>query len=275
MGEIFMRTAILSAAILAAIPIASASAADMPVKAPPAAPPAVFSWTGFYVGGEFGGGESRTDSIRNVGNASFPAGFTETIDESGFLGGVDIGANYQINQFVLGVEGDWQGSTLSSNDSVASPLVPGRFTVENREVDWVSTVTGRVGWAWDRWLLYAKGGGAWRHVNDSASNETFSGAGVLLTNQTVNSETESGYVVGGGVEWAFSQLVSLKAEYDWYDFGSGPSTGGVCLAGAGCGGAGAIVAPGESTNTSRQMWEVKGGINIHWNFLSGAIATRD
>lgn len=267
-----MQREIIVIAALAGLIATPVFAADMPLKAPPP-PPQIFSWTGFYIGGEFGWGESRTNSVRNVGNASFPVGFAETFDESGVLGGFDVGANYQINQFVLGVEADWQASGVSGSQTVASPLVAGRVTVEDREVNWVSTVTGRIGYAWDRWLLYAKGGGAWRHVNDSASNATFSGAGVLLANETLNSETMSGYVVGGGLEWAPSQLVSLKLEGDWYDFGSAPSAGGVCQFG-GCGGPGAIVAAGETTNTSREMWEIKGGVNFHLNFLSGGMAAR-
>lgn len=262
-----MHQKIITVAAFAGLIATPVLAAEMPVKAPP--PP--FSWTGFYIGGEFGWGESRTHNVRNVANSSFPVGFEETIDETGIMGGGVLGANYQINQFVFGIEGDWQGSGVSAREDVPSPLVPGRVTIENREVNWVSTVTGRVGWAWDRWLLYAKGGGAWRRVNESASNLTFNRAGVLLADSTVNPATQSGWVVGGGVEWAASELISFKLEGDWYDFGSGSSTGGVCLSG-GCGGAGAIIAPGETTNTSRQMWEIKGGFNIHFNSFFGATA---
>ena len=255
---------------------AVANAAEMPVKAPaaqqPAPPP--FSWTGFYIGAEFGWGESRTESIRNVGNTTFPVGFTQTIEHNGVLAGGEVGANYQINQFVIGVEGDWQGAGISGTNNVASPLVAGRFTEEAREVNWVATVTGRAGVAWDRWLLYAKGGAAWRRVNQSASNTTISGAGVTLASESVFADTQSGYVVGGGLEWAFSEQVSVKVEGDWYNFGSAGSTGGICNFG-GCGGAGAIVAAGEVTDTTREMWEIKGGVNIHFNFpYGGAVAAR-
>lgn len=269
-----MHRKFIATAMFAGLIATPVFAADMPVKAPPPPPAPVFSWTGFYIGGELGWGDSRTNDVRNVGNATFPVGYTSTIDESGVMGGVDIGGNYQIQQFVLGVEADWQDASISSSETFASPLVAGRYTVENRDIDWVSTVTGRVGWAWDKWLLYAKGGGAWRRVNGSASNTTYSGANVLLAQQTVNAETQSGYVVGGGLEWAQNQFVSWRIEGDWYDFGSGPSPGGLCQFG-GCGGAGALVAAGETTNTSRDMWEIKGGVNIHFNFLSGAIAARD
>lgn len=270
-----MKKTVFGLVAVSALITGPAMAADlrMPVKAPPAPIAQVFSWTGFYIGGEVGWGESRTDTVRNVGNNNFPAGFTGTFDQSGVLGGGVLGANYQINQFVLGVEGDWQASGIKGHASIASPLIAGHVTEENREINWVATVTGRVGLAWDRWLLYAKGGAAWRRVNESATNTTFNTAGAVLSSNSVNPETQNGYVIGGGLEWAFTDLVSMKLEGDWYNFGSGPSAGGICITG-GCGGSGAIVAAGENSNTSREMWEVKGGVNIHFNFLSGGLASR-
>ena len=262
-----MRNYLVSLIAIAAMPVATASAADMPLKAPPPPPSVIFSWTGFYLGTEFGWGQTHTDAVRNIGNATFPAGFSDTSQDTGFLGGFDAGANYQINRFVLGIEGDWQAAAISGTHTINSPLIAGRFSVQNRETDWVSTVTGRVGWTWDRWMLYGKGGAAWRRINDTASTQTFSGAGALLSSQTNNPSTEFGYVVGGGAEWAASERVSVKVEYDWYNFGSQQSSGGVCISG-GCGGAGAIIPVGESTNQPT-MWEIKGGVNIHFNWWPG------
>lgn len=265
-----MRKALVLLAIFA-LPVVNANAADMPIKAPPA-PLTSFSWTGLYVGAEMGAGDSHTDSVRNVANASFPVGFADTINTTGFLGGLEAGANYQFEWLVVGVEGDWQGSSISGTTKTFSPLVPGRYTAESRETDWVSTVTGRLGLAWGRWMLFGKGGEAWRRVNDSASNLTYSGAGALLSDQTVNPSTQAGYVVGGGVEWAPYDQLSFKLEYDGYNFGTSQSTGGVCITG-GCGGAGAIVGPGETTNTPR-MWEIKGGVNFRFNWPMGPMAAR-
>lgn len=267
-----MKNTVTAALVFAGLALGTGSvvAADMPLKAPPAAapPPQAFSWTGIYLGTEVGYGESHTDSVRVVANNSFPVGFSDTTNFHGALGGVDLGANYQWNWLVLGVEGDWQGSMISGTAQVFSPIFAGRFTDQSRETNWISTVTGRIGLAWDHWLVYGKGGGAWRRINESASNVTFSPAGVVLSNATVNAATESGYVVGGGVEWAASDLVSVKLEYDWYNFGTQASSGGVCLAG-GCGGPGAIIASGESSSQPR-LWEIKGGVNLHFNWLASA-----
>jgi outer membrane immunogenic protein len=267
-----MRKTLVSLAILAAMPVAAASAADMPLKAPPAPVAAtVFSWTGIYFGAETGWGDARGETTRLVGNGNFLAGTTDSTDRNGGLFGFDVGANYQFNWLVVGVEGDFQWSliqgTATEFANTPAALAAGHRTAESRDTDWIDTVTGRLGVAWDRWMIYGKGGGAWRGINkDGASNTTFNGVGVVVDNSTVNSSTESGYVIGAGVEWAPSDMVSVKLEGDWYNFGSNLSTGGTCLSG-GCGGPGAIVAAGDTT-TKSTIWEIKGGVNFHYNWLA-------
>ena len=139
----------------------AALAADMgrPVyKAPPAgALPVSYDWTGFYVGGHVGYGwadKSWTDA--------FGLGTSHTAD--GFLGGGQVGFNYQINQFVLGVEGDVSWANLKGDSTqvfgLAAPVTQGF----NSEVDWTATLTGRLGFAFDRWLVYGKGGAAWAEI---------------------------------------------------------------------------------------------------------------
>lgn len=243
--------------------VQSASAADMAVKASaPAAAP--FSWTGFYLGAEGGYGNVHTDTLRNVANTNFPVGFSSSFDYHGGLAGFDGGANYQWNWLVLGVEGDWQASGMTGTHTEFSPLIAGHYTVSTRETDWIATVTGRLGVAWDRWMLYGKGGGAWRRVNDTASNMTFTGAGALLAVTTVAPSSESGYVIGGGVEWAPSDTVSAKLEYDWYNFGSQSSAATTCVLGT-CG-VGTVTPAGEST-VKPTAWEIKGGLNVRFNGL--------
>jgi outer membrane immunogenic protein len=267
-----MRKALIPLALLAGLPITAASAADMAVKAPAPVAATVFSWTGIYIGAEAGYGDARSDSTRLVGNSQFLTGTTDSVDRYGGLFGFEVGGNYQINWLVLGVEGDWQYSTISGTATqfanVPAAAATGNRTFQSRDTDWVDTVTGRVGVAWDRWMLFAKGGGAWRHVNDNARNSTFTGAGVLLSSSTTNSSNESGYVVGGGVEWAPSDIVSFKLEGDWYNFGNNLAAAGVCITGAGCGGPGAVTAAGDST-TKATMWEVKAGVNLKLNWLAG------
>jgi len=101
-----MKKSMLGLVVVAVLVAAAAMAADprMPVKASPPAPIVpVFTCTGFYIGGEVGWRESRTETVRNIANHSFPAGFTGAFEQSGVLGRGDIGANCQINQFVLGI----------------------------------------------------------------------------------------------------------------------------------------------------------------------------
>lgn len=263
-----MRKILVSLAVLGAMPVAAASAADMPLKAPPAVAATVFSWTGFYIGAEGGYGDARGDNTRLIANSQFLAGTTSSEDRTGELFGFDVGANYQFNWLVLGVEGDFQWTGISGTatqfGNTAAALATANRTLEYRETDWIDTVTGRVGLAWDRWMIYGKGGAAWRRVNNSGLNTTFSGAGTAVSNSTVNASNESGYVVGGGVEWAPFNQVSFRVEGDWYNFGSNLSTGGTCLSG-GCGGAGAAVAAGD-VSTKSTIWEIKGGVDFLFNW---------
>jgi len=254
------------------MPVAAGYAADMPLKAPPAVAATVFSWTGFYVGAEAGWGDNRSDSTRLVANGAFLAGTTDSVDRKGGLFGFDAGANYQFNNWlVVGIEGDFQWSAIQGTalefGNTPGAIRAGDVTAEARDTDWIDTVTGRLGVAWDRWMIYGKGGGAWRKINQNGLNTTTTALGTLVSNSTVNSSTESGYVIGAGVEWAPSDQVSVKLEGDWYNFGNNLSTGGVCLAGAACGGPGAIIAPGETT-TKSTIWEIKGGVNFHYNWLA-------
>jgi outer membrane immunogenic protein len=263
-----MRRVLVSCAVLAAMPLAVASAADMPLKAPPSAVATVFSWTGFYLGAETGYGDAHSTTVRNVANANYPAGFTSTDDYKGFLGGFEAGANLQFNWLVVGVEGDWQGTTISGSTTVLSPIIAGNRTVQSRETDWVSTVTGRLGLASDRWMVFGKGGAAWRQVNNSGSNVTFTGAGGVVANDSIASSNESGYVVGGGVEWAPYDVMSFKVEYDWYNFGSQGSTAETCQSGGGCV-LGSVTPAGQSTSRPT-VWEIKGGMNFRFNSFLAA-----
>jgi len=132
--------------------IFSAQAADLPRPhaPPPVAPvayaPPVYNWSGIYVGGNLGTGfasSSWSDPFTGANN---------TFSKDGFIGGGQIGANWQINALVLGIEGDfdWTGLKGSGHDSLANTI--------NTNTQWTSTVTGRIGAAFDRLLVYGKGG---------------------------------------------------------------------------------------------------------------------
>ena len=198
-------------AALVAVPV---MAADLSVRrpvyraAPPPPPPLLFTWTGCFVGGHGGGLWATKDWFdRTPGSPSF--GFSDGgHDAEGFLAGVQGGCNYQFGGIVVGIQGDYAWS--NADGSSASVLFPG-FTNHSR-VESLGSVTGRVGYAWDRFLGYVKGGGAWER-----DNYDFTLGGVLVGSA---SETRGGWTVGIGGEYAFTPFLSAFVEYNYYDFGS-------------------------------------------------------
>lgn len=182
-----------------------ARAADMPAKAPVLAPPVAAQWTGVYVGAFVGGLWGDKDWREIVGPV--PGGIIHP-RYSGVIGGAQLGVNYQINQWVLGVEADWgwtnaEGSTGCISNAAISCGV---------ELRSVATVSGRVGYAFDRVLLYVKGGGAWvREDYPVAPGRPFA---ITLAN------TRDGWLMGGGLEYGFGPNWSAKAEYNYLDLGT-------------------------------------------------------
>jgi len=190
-----MATAVLMAAT------GSALAADLPSRRPPPpvyTPPPLFTWTGFYVGGQIGYGFGH-DSIYSRG-----AGVFTGTSPNGVVGGAHAGYNYQINQFVVGLEGDVDGTSLSKSVTAFNGVTYGsRLPVEG-------SVRGRVGYAWDRALFYATGGAAFADIQNSYSGPT---------GFTSNSTGRVGWTVGGGVDYALTNNWSVRGEYRYSDFG--------------------------------------------------------
>lgn len=190
---------------------AQASAADIsrPVgKAPIVEPIQYFSWTGFYLGAHVGYGWAKTDW-------SFPGGATSfaSHDTNGFLAGGQIGFNYQFGQWVLGIEAD--GSWTDMNNSTGCLLAPISCSTD---VKWMALVTGRLGWAaWDRALLYVKGGAAFADHEFTVSAPV---PIIFLPVATRASDTRVGWTIGAGLEYAFAPNWSAKIEYNFIDFGS-------------------------------------------------------
>ena len=185
------------AAVMFASTSAVSEAADAPrgpAYRPPPPPIPFYNWTGFYAGAHLGVGWSDDDGGGN---------------SSGFLGGGQVGFNYQINQWVLGLEADIAGTTIGDSVSVA---VPGAVVTGSGSLDWVSTLAPRIGYAFDRWLVYGKFGGAWAHGSGSVS---VNGIQVVSVDQTV-----SGWVLGVGTEYALRDNWTAKIEYNMMDFGS-------------------------------------------------------
>lgn len=196
-------------ALLGLIFATSSFAADMAVKAPlrPVARAAT-NWTGFYVGANIGGGWAHTTWID-----TFTPDFVDaTYTASGVLAGGQIGFNYQIANVVLGVEGEGDWANLRGSTSCFSFPGFGSQTCGS-DIRGITTVTGRLGAAWNDALLYVKGGAAWVRTNYFNPCNICGGGG--LPDDWTASDTRHGWTAGVGVEYAWSPNWSTKLEYDY------------------------------------------------------------
>jgi outer membrane immunogenic protein len=218
----------------------AAAAADLPVVPAPlavapvaSAPAAIFSWTGFYVGGHTGAGFDRSSWSDPVGgpNNVFSGG-------PGFIGGGQAGANLQRGRLVLGVEGDLSYAGL--NGSGTDP----RGNSIGTNANWTSTATGRIGAAFDRLLIYGKGGVAFARDQNSFTD--------LAGNSARSALMRTGWTAGIGLEYGINGNWSAKVEYDYLSFGSQalnfttPTT------------------PSYSTNAGLNVHEIKAGVNFRF-----------
>ncbi len=216
---------LLAATALTTAGISAASAADLPVRSAPPAPIVaavpIFTWTGFYVGVNAGYGWQDSNNNASV---FVPAGTFVTAPAAsgvvtfgddngdGFVGGGQIGYNYQIGSFVLGVEADLQWADLGGSNGLA--VVPAGFpatfvpagTVGG--IDWFGTVRARVGVAFDRALVYATGGFAYGGADD---NTGFGGFNGFVNDDDVR----TGWVLGAGFEYAFTNNLTAGIEGLW------------------------------------------------------------
>jgi outer membrane immunogenic protein len=207
-----MKKILLAGTALATLVSGSAMAADLrPARAPvytkaPMMAPA-FSWTGCYVGGNAGGlWSNETWSFASTGAAQ------STQNISGGLAGGQIGCNYQVSTWVFGIQGDydWANASGSTADAAFAGIT------DQSNVKSLASVTGRAGYAWDRFLGYVKGGGAWVKDNYSVTNV----AGLVAS----GGETRNGWTIGVGGEYAFTDWLTGFAEYDYYNFGTTTDT---------------------------------------------------
>jgi outer membrane immunogenic protein len=206
-----MRKYLLSASLLLAMG-ASSFAADLgaavPVKAPSAPVMAAYNWTGFYVGVNGGGG---WNTWADPAAAAGPG--INSFSGSGALAGGTVGGNYQIGNVVLGLEGAYDWADIRNTQSAVLGLGAGTLTLVTKN-DYIATVAGRVGYAFDRVLIYGKGGAAFTRDRLDANL-----AGPVPGTAT-GSFDRTGWVAGAGVEWAFWNNWSLRAEYDYMGFGT-------------------------------------------------------
>jgi outer membrane immunogenic protein len=194
-------------------------AADLPIRTPVYAPsaPAIYSWwTGCYLGGNMGAAWSRIRYTHD--NATVVEDFS--FNPTTFIGGFQLGCQYQWNDWVFGVEGTWSGTGLKQTQhSVFLPNVD-----RSINIDQVATVTGRAGYAWDRTLLYVKGGWAGVRSNVHAVN-VLTGAFADFT------EWSNGWTLGAGVEHVPWKSIVVGMEFNYYyatfDHSGVNSVGGV------------------------------------------------
>jgi outer membrane immunogenic protein len=215
-----------AAAALAVFMAGPAVAADLPLKsAIPVVPP--FSWTGCYLGGHIGGGrgsKAMTDPVQLVQDTlsgiPITTGVTTvTTTPTGAVIGGEIGCDYQFaNNVVIGIEGTASGTTMRGSAVVGLPAgVAGDLALVQSTNDFLSSVTGRIGYAFDTVLLYGRGGVAVAGDKYDVSGN-FADFGQF---HFQGADNRVGWIVGAGVDWAFTRHWSMNAEYDYYRFGSG------------------------------------------------------
>lgn len=228
---------ILLASVAALGLAGTASAADLAVKAPVVYAP-VFTWTGCYLGingGWIGGNDDYTTSRQGAlaGEGSTPADVallthSYSSNESAGTAGGQFGCQAQLGSWVIGGEWDWNWSGLKEDNyfqygQVAWASNPAIFWNErqewtHKEVDWFSTARVRLGLAWDRVLLYATGGLAYAAYD--AYTEVNFNIGTPSDYFGAYREKRFGWTAGGGIEWAFANNWTAKAEFLYLDFGS-------------------------------------------------------
>jgi outer membrane immunogenic protein len=198
-------------------------------KAPTVVPP-TYNWTGFYLGGDAGG--AWTSNTAMWSPLPSPAAFgiapgSGTDGGSGFIGGIYAGYNWQFTSTLLvGLEGDWSWSRAGGSFTQqpwltvgGGPAAAASFTHMTSTLDWISSLRARAGYlVAPNLLAYVTGGAAWAKIDYAANN--FNGG--LYSTSTTNSDTQTGFTVGGGLEWSMTKNWLLRAEYLYYHFNNGP-----------------------------------------------------
>jgi outer membrane immunogenic protein len=212
---------ILGAALVFIVTAGHALAADIAVRTPaPVVAPIyspIYNWGGIYAGIN-GGGVFGSSSWSDPGN---PFGSTGNFNVNGGLIGGTLGVNYQAESWVFGAEGDfdWQSVKGSSSSSFCTAVGatnkgPSAGLSCTTQSNWLGTIRGRVGYAWNNVLLYGTAGGAWANMKTT-----------VISGETSNA---FGWTAGAGVEYAFADFWSVKLEYLFVDFSSISCTSGGC-----------------------------------------------
>ena len=209
--------AILFGGVALSLLTVSALGADLAlppsVPLPPAPPP--FTWTGCYGGLHAGGGFGQKDLTDTTGVLFPTTGLSAAnLNISGYMLGGQLGCDYQFaSNWVLGVEGAASGGSITGKTNLATPGILGDTATFKVTTDFLMSATARVGYAWDRWLLYAKGGIA-------GAGDKYSLFDAAQTYDFEALENRVGWTGGAGIEWAPWNEWSIRLEYDYYGFGT-------------------------------------------------------
>jgi outer membrane immunogenic protein len=209
------RLVIIGAGLLSVAGFTAAHAADLPARTYRAPPPIVapiYSWGGFYVGVNGGGGSSHNCyTITSSNNVAVNPNSEGCHNATGGLAGGQIGYRWQMSNWVFGVEaqGDW--ANLKGSNSSLTAILP---YINQTKIDAIGLFTGQVGYAFSNVLLYVKGGAA---VTDNKYDSFFTGTGAIFNSAT---ETRWGGAVGAGIEFGFAPNWSVGLEYDHLFMGS-------------------------------------------------------
>jgi outer membrane immunogenic protein len=261
MRKLFHTTAALSVLLATST---AANAADVTARAAPYAPPPPvyapppFSWTGFYLGGNIGGAWANRDVTDTFLDVNFSNGNNRGV----FIGGGQLGFNWQVSNFVLGFEADFDGA--ANNNNTGTVFIPTVGTIQVTSNDrWITTLAARFGVTngWfggtnNNWLFYGKAGVGWVGNDDFTITNLTTGASITAS----NNDTNSGWLLGAGIEWAFAPNWSAKVEYNYLGLDDRTFTVPV----------GSPFLAGDTfTQNNRNVQMVKVGINYLFNWSRG------
>jgi outer membrane immunogenic protein len=266
-----MKKILLSSVALLGL-TAVAQAADLPARTAPIAPIAavpIFTWTGFYVGAQVGYAFSDSDDNNNlfldptatvvgidgvtyqVNNAGL---FEDGGDDDGFTVGGHVGYNFQFGAFVVGAEADIEwvdvgggGDDFRTITALNGPNAGATFAFPSvaSEIEFIGSLRARLGWAWDRALIYATGGLA--YASFDTGDDNFLGVGINPLFANGDDDTVWGWTIGAGVEWAFTNNLTARLEYRYTSFDRDNNT--------------FFVTPGFSTDDSADFHAVRLGVS--------------
>jgi outer membrane immunogenic protein len=237
-----MRTrllGLLAGTAALALTTAAAQAADLPARVappPPIAAVPIFTWTGFYVGAQVGYAFSDSDDNNLFATTTGPftvngdvfevvnTGLFDDEDEDGFTVGGHVGYNFQFGSVVVGAEGDIEWADLGGDNNnnrtitaLNGPNAGTTFVLPNlaNDIEFIGSLRLRLGFAWDRALIYATGGVAFVSFDD---NNAFGFNPPPFFFNNDNSDTEWGWTLGVGVEYAFTNNLTARLEYRYTSF---------------------------------------------------------